>query len=226
MSTRFPYGTILVFAKQPRPGHVKTRLAPRVSADAAAEFALAGLHDTLRIARGVAPVELAWDGDLDALPRLPSPVPVSQQAQGDLGSRMGAAFETHLAQGASWVLALGTDSPGLPRTALEAACRWLDHARAPRAVLGPSNDGGYWLIGVSAWQPHLLTDLPWSVPTTLAATRERLEARGYAYRELAEYFDVDEPQDLERLVELWRSGDLDAPATQAWLERWFSGSNA
>ncbi|MEZ4375927.1 MAG: TIGR04282 family arsenosugar biosynthesis glycosyltransferase [Polyangiaceae bacterium] len=221
MTLLFPHGHIVVFAKEPRPGRVKTRLRSLTDAQAA-EFARAGLLDTLSLASEIAPTTLEWDGAETAVPALEPPLHVRLQSGGDLGQRMGAAFAASLAEGSAWVVALGTDSPGLPRTALEEASAWLEQPGTPRAVLGPTEDGGYYLLGLSSWQPGLLDDLPWSQPTTRAATRARLESRGYACREVEPYFDVDVPEDLERLARNWRAGALKAPATGRWLERWLS----
>ena len=222
----FPQGNILIFAKQPVAGRVKTRLQRILTPCAAAEFARAGLLDTYRTASSIAPVVLAWDGERGSIPALDPPPKVERQSAGDLGQRMGAAFERSFADGAVWAIALGTDSPGLPIEALVEACRWLSRPSPPRAVLGPTRDGGYYLLGLSAWQPGLLDELPWSQPTTLCTTRARLNDEGYACLEVAKYFDVDEPDDLERLEALWRSGELSAPATAAWLARRFNDGRA
>lgn len=222
----FPRGNILIFAKQPVAGRVKTRLHRVLTPDAAAEFARAGLLDTHRSASSIAPVVLAWEGRLDAIPALNPPPRVEPQSAGDLGQRMGAAFRSSLESGAAWAVALGTDSPGFPVEALVEACRWLDGASSPRAALGPTRDGGYYLLGISAWRTELFGELPWSEPTTLTATRARLIDRGFACLEVAHYFDVDEPGDLGRLEALWRAGELSAPATTAWLARRVSDGRA
>ncbi|MCA9644469.1 MAG: TIGR04282 family arsenosugar biosynthesis glycosyltransferase [Polyangiaceae bacterium] len=222
----FPHGHIIVFAKEPLPGRVKTRLCPPLDATEAAELAHAGLLDTLQLASRAAPTTLVWDGRVEAVPPLDPSPDVLPQSTGDLGMRMSAGFSARFASGAAWVVALGTDSPGLPESALLEACAALQGASTPEAVFGPTSDGGYYLLGLSTWQSELLGALPWSQPTTYQATRSRLASWGYACRDVATYFDVDVAADLRRLELAWRSGKLEAPATAAWLERWFSAHAA
>jgi glycosyltransferase A (GT-A) superfamily protein (DUF2064 family) len=101
--------------------------------------------------------------------------------------------------------------------------RVLDEAatllRSHDAVLGPAEDGGYTLIGLSRCEPGLLAGLPWSTDQTLAATRARLLDRGYTVALAPRWFDVDRQEDLDRLATLLRSDEITAPATHKALCR-------
>ncbi len=216
-------GLLCVFAKAPLPGMVKTRLIPAIGAERAARLAEAGLRDTWTLATRNGQARLLLDGDAATLPTLTPHPQILRQSTGDLGARLSACFRELLEQ-APWVIAVGTDSPGLPQAALHAAMAWLGGGgSAPRAVLGPSRDGGYYLLGLSAWQKTLLDDLPWSQATTLSATRARLLARGFAVSETEPYFDVDDADDLRHLLSVAQHPGFEAPATRALLRAWERG---
>lgn len=207
----------LVFAKQPHPGQVKTRLAPVLGEAGAAELARAFLRDTWRRMRSLshAPPILVFAGADSNTARkiLEDPTAeVWQQGEGDLGARLERALAAGLER-APLALAVGTDSPGLPLAYLEQAC--ASHADA---VLGPSADGGYYLLGLRRCPSELLMGLPWSSPDTLSATRQRLESRGFSIARAPTWWDVDEPADLERLLRAL-AGGLEAPATLSCLRQ-------
>jgi rSAM/selenodomain-associated transferase 1 len=202
---------LCVFAKPPGPG-AKTRLAAALGEARAATLAEAFLRDTWRLARslpGVRPV-LALTGPIHGGPA----VAASDwwpQGDGDLGARLervlGRALETN-----GPALAIGADTPGLPARLIHEAIDALAHVDA---VLGPADDGGFYLIGLRACPPGLLARLPWSAPTTCVATHDRLRSRGLRVATLSRWFDVDTPADLARLGALLRQGIIEAPAT-AW----------
>ncbi|WP_224241788.1 TIGR04282 family arsenosugar biosynthesis glycosyltransferase [Hyalangium gracile] len=201
---------LCVFAKPPRAGDSKTRLAPAVGAEGAASLARAFLADTwatvtrLPWARPVIASTGPWPEGL-----LPAPIEVWQQGGGDLGARM----ETILHRGMQVcpaVMALGADSPGLPRACLEAAHAALADADA---VFGPSEDGGFYLLGLRRLPVGALANLPWSQAETLARTEERLKSLGLTVARVEPFFDVDVPADLERLETELGAGRLQAPAT-------------
>jgi hypothetical protein len=209
-----PDVALCVFAKPPRPGAAKTRLAPAVGSEGAASLARAFITDTwatvtrLPWARPVLASTEAWPDGL-----LPAPVEVWQQGEGDLGARM----EHILLRGLEVcpaVMALGADSPGLPVAHLEAARAALAHADA---VFGPSDDGGFYLLALRRLPSGALANLPWSQPETLVRTEERLKSLGLTVARVAPFFDVDVPADLERLEHELKAGQLHAPATEATL---------
>jgi rSAM/selenodomain-associated transferase 1 len=193
---------ILVFAKAPVQGEVKTRLIPALGAAGAA-----ALHERLvdralatAAAAAVGPVELCCAPDA----RHPALGPLArrhgaalgEQGSGDLGDRMHAAFSRALA-GAPAAIVIGSDCPALAPEHLRAAAAVL--AGGEDAVLAPAEDGGYVLIGLAHPERSLFERIAWGGPTVLAETRARLAAAGLRWRELATLWDVDRPEDLDRL---------------------------
>lgn len=209
---------ICVMAKTPEPGRVKTRLARSIGAVEAAAIATGLLLDTWRWvhgARGVRPV-LILDPGRAPLPRLDPAPEIWDQGPGDLGDRLSQAFARALSEGCPGALAVGTDTVAVSPEVLEDAA---SSVASGRAVLGPTLDGGYYLLGLpSPWRPGLLAKIPWSSPRTRAVTEANLVAAGLEVDHLAPAFDVDEWEDLERLrVMLERAPHL-APRTAACLE--------
>ncbi len=205
-----PEHVVCILVKSPRPGEVKTRLAPAVGPDGAALLARAFLDDTLALARGLgwARVAVAVAGDPAPL-ALPGDVEVWSQGPGDLGERMERALLRALGPGRKAIL-LGTDSPGLPPRLVEAArAALLGHG----AVLGPAEDGGFYLVGLDRCEPGLLSGLPWSRADTIIHAEARLRRAGRAPARIDPWFDVDEPADLVRLSGLIARGEVQAPAS-------------
>lgn len=132
------------------------------------------------------------------------------QGRGDLGDRLARVLRRALRASPRGAIALGADSPGLPRTLLEEARAAL---RSHDAVLGPCEDGGFYLLGLARCPPALLRGLAWSAADTFARTRARLEKRGLATAVLPKWFDVDRPRDLARLSRLISRGTVRAPRT-------------
>jgi rSAM/selenodomain-associated transferase 1 len=194
---------VQVFAKAPVPGEVKTRLIPVLGRDGAAELYCRLVQQTLAtvaMARvgglelwTTAPGEQAF---LQACERPPG-ISLLLQPQGDLGARMSAALAHGLAR-ARAVLLVGSDVPTMCCDDLRDARDAL--ANGSDAVLGPAEDGGYWLIGLSRHAAELFRDLPWSTPAVLDATRTRLRALRWRWHELPTRWDVDRPADLQRLA--------------------------
>lgn len=203
--------TLCIFAKAPRAGAVKTRLAATIGADAAARLADAFFWDTLELAEQLAParVVVALSGDEMLLPTLRDRVDIWPQGEGDLGARLERNLRRALTESLR-VLAVGTDSPGLPVALLVQALAALD---THDAVLGPADDGGFYLLGTRKCPDGLLSGLPWSSANTREKTLARLEERELTVKLLAPWFDVDREQDLERLRTLLGTGEIHAPAT-------------
>lgn len=206
---------ICLFAKPPVAGEVKTRLIPALGAEGAARLASAFLEDTWALVSA-----LPW-----ASPVLASPVPwpeglaprgarVWLQGGGDLGARMEHILRLALAEG-PMAFALGADSPGLPRSFLESAPEALAQVDA---LFGPSEDGGFYLLGARRMPRGLLANLPWSREDTLLRTEQRLEALGFNTTRIETFFDVDTPEDLARLRAHLRNSEAHAPATRRALE--------
>ena len=199
--------TVCIFAKEPIPGRVKTRLAATVGDVAAARLAAAFLKDTISFVRTCdVATAIAWSGSSESAPR---GVDVWPQGEGDLGERLERIFLRALSV-SPWAIALGADSPGLPPEYLRAAVEML---RTHDAVVGPTLDGGYYLLGVSRCEPGLLAGVGWSQPSTRTQTVDRLEARGYRVATVGAWFDVDDARDLARLTRLLREGIVRAEET-------------
>lgn len=202
MTWQFPDARLLIFAKSPVPGRVKTRLAGQLGARGAAELYKRLLRRTLAIARAarLCPVELWCAPDARhgffADCRRDYGVRLRRQRGGDLGRRMNHALNRALA-GKAYAVLIGGDCASLGAAELREA---LDHLATGReVVLGPAADGGYLLVGLHRPCPALFRGIAWSTPTVLAATRRRLDRAGLAWVELPAGWDVDTPADLRRL---------------------------
>lgn len=196
-------GRVLIFAKAPIPGQVKTRLMPALGVQGANVLHQRLVHDTLTRAAEVANVEV----ELWCTPPLDHPfftacarqfkVRLCPQGEGDLGQRMAHAFTTTLTE-TPWAILVGTDVPSLTTSDLRAASTAL--AEGETAVLTPAEDGGYVLIGLSQMDMRLFTAIPWGGPTVAEHTRARLKALGWCWREFPCRWDVDRVEDLTRLA--------------------------
>ncbi len=193
-----------VFAKHWTPGKVKTRLATTIGHERAARFHLAALTTTVaRLSNlgalhilAVTPREMLVEFKLKMVPQWQ----IEPQCEGNLGTRMHHFFATHIASAPEGVVLLGSDSPDLPLALVEQAFHRLRHVRL---VLGPSTDGGYYLIGARGEVPPVFNDMPFGAPslfdTTLATLADLGWKPGTDFDTLAPWYDVDEYDDLVRL---------------------------
>jgi rSAM/selenodomain-associated transferase 1 len=184
--------TIIVLAKVPRPGRVKTRLTPPYTPAEAAKMAAASLADTLRAVAGV-PVArrvLALDEDAGRWCR-PGFTVVRQRGKG-LDERITLAFDDVFADSPLPALLVGMDTPQVTSADLTEAADALLDAGAHQAVLGPAMDGGFWALGLNQPLANGLVGVPMSQPNTCARTRERLRESGVRVRMLARHRDVDD----------------------------------
>ena len=183
---------ILVFAKQPVAGRVKTRLIPALGAEGAAQMARWMLDWTLLQARATElPVELCGDPHPGSW-YAPNPaLDFTAQGEGDLGERLARAAERALADGP--VLLVGSDCPELDRARLQAAAERL---ATHDAVIHPAWDGGYVLLGLARFDPSLFSGIAWSTGSVAAETIARIEALGWRFHIGETLRDVDEPADL------------------------------
>ena len=197
----FPDARLLVFAKAPVPGRVKTRLAGQLGARGAARLYRSLLRRTLALASAarLCPVEL-WGapdsrhGFFGAC-RRDYGVRLRRQCAGDLGRRMNHALNRTLRVSGRAVL-IGGDWASVGIAELRAA---FDRLATGDVVLGPAEDGGYVLVGLRRPCPWIFRGIPWSAPTVLEATRRRLERSAIVWVELPPGWDVDTPADLRRL---------------------------
>ncbi len=197
-----PARLLLIMAKAPRPGAVKTRLCPPLTPGLAADLYRAFLRDTLALARalpdtavGVVHPPSTDDWPLRAL--LPPGVLLWPQEAGGLGSGLDGAFAGAFARGYRRVVVMSSDSPTLPVAALEEAFAALD---AHDVVLGPTDDGGYYLIGLDRPRPRLFEAITWSTAAVYAQTLERAAESGLRVHATTPWHDVDTVADLAALA--------------------------
>lgn len=199
---------VIVFAKAPVPGLSKTRLAPALGAVGAATLAERMLRHALAqaTAAGIGPVELcaAPDATHPALREAAAScgAGMTDQGVGDLGQRMHRALARSLTRHGCALL-IGTDAPSLDAAMLRRAAQALEHHDV---VFVPALDGGYALVGQRHPDPRWFSDMTWSHARVMADTRERLQAAGVHWAELAPVADIDEPADLAHLPPGWLDG--------------------
>lgn len=187
-----------VFAKQPRPGAVKTRLCPPLTQVEAAELYRVSLEETVqRLAAGPFTPVLFYTGEETYFRRSFPDLALCPQGEGDLGARMERALQTLLSAGCRGAVLVGSDSPDLPLALLEAAFAALEQAEA---VLAPANDGGYVLIGERRHHPELFRNISWSSNQVLTQTRQAARAAGVSLTELPGWEDVDDLASLRALL--------------------------
>ncbi|MEO8828034.1 DUF2064 domain-containing protein [Lapillicoccus sp.] len=188
--------TVIVLAKSPQPGRVKTRLQPTFSAAEAAALAAAAIRDTLDAVAALGPrrTVVAWDGPpVSWLPRHALVVP--QRGQG-LDERLEHVFEDVLVDDDSPTLLVGMDTPQLSASDLDVDWRGHD------ALLGRSCDGGYWSIGFRRYVPGSIRGVVMSTPHTGADQLERLRAQHLSVRVLPTMRDVDDAEDALEVATL------------------------
>lgn len=210
--------TLIIFAKKPIPGRVKTRLSPPLPEESAAALYACMLADTLAMAGGLPGVNLCIcyqddPGGGDYFAGLAPEVELFPQRGGDLGERMAAALAERFAGGDGSVAIIGSDSPDLPPGHVLEAFRLLEEGSD--AVFGPAEDGGYYLVAMKRVWPELFTSLPWSSPGLLTASLARAGERGIEVGLLPTWSDMDNCADLVMAME---SGRLAAaPLTLRFL---------
>lgn len=218
---------LAIMTKVPRAGLVKTRLIPPLTAEEAAALNTCFLRDISaaigkagEVTRGIAcytPV-----GAEEAYRKiLPAEFQLIAQRNGDFGQRLAGAIDDLLAVGFDSVCLINSDSPTAPTSAFAEAAQLLSSPN-DQLVLGPSADGGYYLIGMKRLHSRLFEEIDWSTDRVLAQTLERAAEIGLAVRLLPLCYDVDDRTTLDRLCEelLGPNESLDpeiAPATRQFL---------
>ncbi len=195
---------LVIFAKAPVAGDVKTRLCPPLTPDEAAS-----LHGTLvmdmvermqslkefdRILAGSPSADHPFFLALGARNR----IKIWQQVGEDLGARMAEAFHRALEAAYRHTIIIGTDIPGITSNLIKQASEALENHDV---VLGPTMDGGYYLIGLRKEWPELFTEMPWSTSTVFAQTEKRIEALGGTVKFLPELRDLDTKTDLDSFIQ-------------------------
>ena len=195
---------LIVFAREPVPGLVKTRLAASIGDQAAAERYEAMLRDVIESAGKLTGVEVFvyWSCDEGALPRLAERYRCRSRMQGagDLGQRMRAAFEEMFATGCDCCCIIGSDAPDLPPAHIEQAYRLLT-TEENDAVFGPSRDGGYYLLGLRQVCPALFADIAWSSAVVLEQSLAAARTAGLTTALVPEWQDIDTVDDLNEYLQ-------------------------
>lgn len=212
---------LVIMAKAPRLGSVKTRLAPSLSPMAVTDFYCCLLHDTLALARSLGGVEVAImcpSSDVYELAELAANAAsiVAQKGNG-LAAGLTSVF-AHFAKGHQRrIIAFNSDSPHLPRSVLEHAFEML---AARDVVVGPTYDGGYYLVGAKASHPTLFANDGMGTNSALERLLARAQALKLSVGFADPFYDIDVAEDLARLAAELRLAPTRAPHTAAWLKQW------
>lgn len=208
----------IVFAKPPRPGEAKSRLAEAIGDHAAASFAEAALIDTINRLRAVdgLRVSLSTSRLVNDWPAEVRDIAHRLQPPGDLGHKMAEAIEYGLTRD-SKVMLWGADAPHFAPecpTGVERALEEVD------VVLCPAQDGGFYALGTRVSLTGLFGEIPWGSATVCDQTCRALECAGLSVRLLYPNFDIDYSDDLKRLFELLALSPGLAPEVERWFHRW------
>ena len=216
---------LVIMAKAPRPGVVKTRLTPGFSPETVTDFYRCLLDDTLTLAQSLSDAKVAvmcpasdvseltqWAGGKATV--------VAQKGEG-LAAGLTSVF-THFAAGRRRrIIAFNSDSPHLPGSVLEAA---FETVAAHDLVVGPTDDGGYYLVGAKSSFPTLFAGDGMGTSSALERLLSRARTLNLSVGFAETFYDVDVADDLTRLAEDLRSSPGRAPRTAAWLKEWESGT--
>jgi uncharacterized protein len=212
---------LVIMAKAPRPGTVKTRLTPSLSLQAVAAFYGCLLDDTLALARSLGGLEIGImcpDSDANELARLAGygACVVAQKGEG-LAAGLTSVF-AHFAEGRPRrIIAFNSDSPHLPASVLAEAFETL---AAHDLVVGPTYDGGYYLVGAKASHPTLFTGDGMGTNSALERLLSRARALELCVGFADPFYDIDVVDDLIRLAAELQGAPARAPRTAAWLKQW------
>ena len=212
---------LVIMAKAPRPGAVKTRLAPSLSPEAVTDFYCCLLDDTQALAQSLGDVEVAImcpDTDVNELARLASnEVSVVAQKGEGLAAGLTSVFAHFTEHDQQRTIAFNSDSPHLPRSVLEEAFETL---AAYDVVVGPTHDGGYYLVGAKASHPTLFARDGLGTSSALERLLSRARTLELSVGFADPFYDIDVADDLTRLAEELRLAPSRAPRTAQWLKEW------
>ncbi len=187
-----------LFAKQPIPGQVKTRLTPPLSPDQACQLYQVALQEMVeRLLAAGLPLVICYAGCREWFSETFPAVPLVEQVGDGLGARLSNAVLMFFAAGAGPVLLAGSDSPDLPVPLVDEA---LMELQKRDVVTVPCQDGGYAIVGLRRPTTELFAEIPWSTSRVVEATRQRSKLLGLTYHETESWHDLDELVDLQQLV--------------------------
>jgi uncharacterized protein len=209
---------LVIMAKAPRPGSVKTRLGESLSPQAISDFYQCLLCDTLALAQSLDRVEIAImcpACDVEDLFRaVDRTVRIVPQTGQGLAAGLTSVFSHFAARGDQRVIAFNSDSPHLPASVLETA---FDALETHDLVVGPTHDGGYYLVGATVSHPDLFVGDGMGTANALDALLKRASVRGLSVRMTDPFYDVDITADLDRLANELQRMPARAPRTAKWL---------
>jgi hypothetical protein len=219
-------GAVVVMAKAPREGFVKTRLTGAYRPCEVVQLSECMLRDTLALVQSLSRVHVAVMCPSEDVPdieaRLPAGVHVVGQRGNGLAAALVSAFE-HFVPDFRRVVAVDSDSPHLPLVILESAFGLLE---TNEVVVGPTEDGGYYLVGASTTYPRLFDSAPLGTGNARDALLGNARALGLSVAFTEPWYDVDVPADLRRLAAELRAAPTRAPRTAALLASWRPGLEA
>lgn len=201
-STKGKGQLIIVFYRNLRRGLVKTRLAKSIGMDVALEIHKRLSVHTAEVVRSVSADRIVWyDHEIVADDFwIPSDFQKSLQRGADLGERMSYAFHNAFEQGYKKVLIIGTDCPGITSGLIDSVFKLLEQNEV---VIGPAVDGGYYLLGLKKFQADLFIGVEWGSSRVFENTIDKLRSDGRSYEILDELRDIDRPEDLEYLKDVF-----------------------
>ena len=212
---------LVIMAKAARPGAVKTRLGACLPSDAITGLYRCLLEDTMALARsldGIASAIMSPSADVEELRRMADgSMQVVAQTGVGLAAGLESVFEYFCAQGWRRIVAFNSDSPHLPVSVVRQA---FDALGSCELVVGPTHDGGYYLVGAKAPHPGLFAASAMGTASALDMLLARARKLQLSVRSTEEFYDIDVPADLSRLAEDLRVAPERAPRTAAWLTEW------
>jgi uncharacterized protein len=213
--------TLVIMAKAPRPGSVKTRLAKDLPLQAVTDLYRCLLTDTIALAQTLDDVEVAImcpGSDVEDLSRaVVNTVPVVPQTGAGLAAGLASVFTHFAALGPRRIVAFNSDSPHLPASVLESAFHRLSTCDL---VVGPTHDGGYYLVGATASHPGLFLGEAMGTTNAFDALLARAQSIGLSVDLTDRFYDIDEAADLGRLAAELKFAPGKAPRTAEWLLAW------
>ena len=216
-----PQRALVIMAKAPRPGSVKTRLTMSLPVGAVTELYLCMLNDTIALAQSLERVELALMCPAADVADLSLAVPRGVRIVPQAGSGLAAGLDSVFAKFATGpgfsVIAFNSDSPHLPASALHSAFDALENCDL---VIGPTHDGGYYLVGARTSHPGLFSSDRMGTATALEALLARASELQLSVRTIDSFYDIDVAADLNQLADELQLAPQRAPRTAAWLAQW------
>jgi uncharacterized protein len=212
---------LVIMAKAPRPGAVKTRLTPGFSPEAVTDFYCCLLNDTLALARSLSDVQIAImcpGSDVAELSQLAGDKAIVVAQQGDgLAAGLTSVFAHFAGDRSRLTIAFNSDSPHLPASVLESA---FETVATRDLVVGPTHDGGYYLVGAKSSHPTLFAGDGMGTNSALERLLSRARTLKLSVGLVEPFYDVDVADDLTRLAAELRSAPERAPRTAEWLKEW------